>query len=294
MPAGGVDLLSHADILTFEEIERLLRLMTGLGIRRLKITGGEPLVRRGTIDLMRRAGDLPGIEQITLTTNGVLLEQYLDDIATMGIGGINISIDTLRRDRYERLTGFDGLDRVLRSIERASAILPVKLNVVPVGGVNDAELCYLAEFAREKVVAVRFIELMPVGHASRFGHIDTETVKAMMEARFGTMERCVDRIGNGPAVYVRPHGFKGKIGFIHAMSEAFCGACNRVRLTADGRFMPCLGQPDYTDLKQLLRSGATDAELTKRIRQTIAAKPAHHGFLNEANPASRDMNAIGG
>jgi cyclic pyranopterin phosphate synthase len=147
--------------------------------------------------------------------------------------------------------------------------------------------------AKRDVVAVRFIELMPVGQAVGFEFVGTDALKAVLSSRFGTPEPC-DGIGNGPAEYVRFPGFAGKIGFIHAMSHAFCDGCNRMRLTADGRFMPCLGRADFTDVKRLLRNGVSDETLTEHIKQTIAAKPAHHGFWEESGPSTRDMNAIGG
>jgi cyclic pyranopterin phosphate synthase len=295
MPTDGVEQLSHADILTFEETQRLVRLMTELGVRRVKITGGEPLVRIGTVDLIRRIKELPGIEQVTLTTNGVFLPRYLEDLADAGIDGINISLDTLNRETYRQLTGIDGLENVLDAIESATrAIRPVKLNVVPVKGLNDGELCDLASMANRQVAAVRFIELMPVGRAGKFERIDAQEIRVALESCFGTMEACAGRIGNGPAEYFRPPGFSGRIGFIHAMSDAFCDSCNRVRLTADGRFMPCLGRADHVDMKRLLRGGASDGELLDVLRQGIFAKPERHGFLDDADLSRRDMNAIGG
>jgi cyclic pyranopterin phosphate synthase len=281
-------------MLTFEEILRLVRLLTETGIRRVKVTGGEPLIRRGLSDLIRRIKALPGVEQVTLTTNGTLLAPRLSEFADAGIDGINISLDTLNRKTYRWLTGFDGLQTVLGGIASASAILPVKLNVVPIRGVNEDELCDLAAMAKREVAAVRFIELMPVGCAKRFPHIDTQEVKNMLEARFGALPVCADMRGNGPAEYVRPSGFRGGIGFVHAMSQTFCGDCNRVRLTADGRFMPCLGQPVYADVKQLLRGGGTDDALLGLIGRTILAKPLRHGFRKETDASERDMNAIGG
>ncbi|MDR1953332.1 MAG: GTP 3',8-cyclase MoaA [Clostridiales Family XIII bacterium] len=294
MPADGVERMSHADILTFEEIEHLMRLLALLGVRRVKVTGGEPFVRRGTPELIRKLKRLPGIEQVTVTTNGILLKDHLDEIVCAGADGVNVSLDTLNRENYRRLTGADDLNRVLESVTAAAAALPVKLNVVPMRGVNEGELEGLAAMAKRDVVAVRFIELMPVGRAKRFAHLDTASVKAALEARFGAMEPCDDRLGNGPAAYFRLPGFSGRIGFIHAMSEVFCEGCNRVRLTADGRLMPCLGRPDFTDMKGLLRGGASGRALLAALERGIAEKPARHGFLDEARCAGRDMNEIGG
>jgi cyclic pyranopterin phosphate synthase len=294
MPADGVARLAHSDILTFEETERLVRLLAGLGIRRVKITGGEPLVRLGTTDLIRRIKELPGIEQVTLTTNGVLLERYLPAIVNAGADGINISLDTLDAASYERLTGSDDLETVLAAIRAAAKVLPVKLNVVPVRGVNGDELCDLAAMAKSEVAAVRFIELMPVGCAKGFARIASDEVKAALESCFGEAAPESGAIGNGPAEYFRLPGFAGPVGFIHAMSEAFCASCNRVRLTADGCFMPCLGCPDQVEVKGPLRDGATDRELTALLERAISAKPARHGFADDNDAPGREMNAIGG
>ncbi|MDR0357693.1 MAG: GTP 3',8-cyclase MoaA [Clostridiales Family XIII bacterium] len=294
MPSEGVNPLSHSDILTFEEILRLVRLATDLGIDRVKVTGGEPLVRRGVVDLIRGLKALPKIDQVTLTTNGALLEEYLPALVDAGTDGVNISIDTLNREVYAKLTGFDDLARVLSSIRRAAEVLPVKLNVVPLEGVNDGELCDLAEMARRDVLAVRFIELMPVGRAERFSYPSSDSVKSAIETCFGSAEPCEERLGNGPAVYYRLENFEGKIGFIRAMSDSFCADCNRVRLTADGRFMPCLGRSDFADAKRVLRDGASDLELTKSLERTIFAKPTRHGFAEGRQKPGRDMHMIGG
>jgi cyclic pyranopterin phosphate synthase len=297
MPADGVEALSHSDIMTFEETERLVGIAAGTGISRVKITGGEPLARKGAVDLIRAIKALPGIEQVTLTTNGVALSRCLYELTDAGVDAVNISIDTLDRENYKRLTGFDELGRVLESVREAASVMPVKINAVPIAGVNDGEFGDLAAMAKREVAAVRFIELMPVGLARRFEHMDTGEVKRAIESRFGALLPCADRIGNGPAEYFRLSGFSGLIGFIHAMSGAFCDCCNRVRITADGRFMPCLGRPDYVDMKGMMRGGAADDELLESMKSAIGAKPARHGFADapEEGPAqSRGMNAIGG
>jgi cyclic pyranopterin phosphate synthase len=294
MPQEGVAQLTHSDILSFEETERLVRLLAGLGVRRVKITGGEPLVRLGVCDMIRRVKALPGIEQVTLTTNGVLLGRYLAELMDAGVDGVNVSLDTLDRGNYERLTGSDDLKSVLSSVHAAAKVLPVKLNVVPVKGVNGDELCDLAAMAKSGVTAVRFIELMPVGRAKGFERIASDEVKAALESCFGAATPAGGDIGNGPAEYVRLPGFAGLIGFIHAISEAFCASCNRVRLTADGCFMPCLGCPDQMDVKGPLRGAATDRELSALLKRAISAKPARHGFTEEEHAPGREMNAIGG
>jgi cyclic pyranopterin phosphate synthase len=297
MPPGGVDALSHPDIMTFEETERLVGIAARTGISRVKITGGEPLARKGAAGLMRAVKSLPGIEQVTLTTNGVALRRHLDEITDAGVDGVNISIDTLDPENYKRLTGFDRLGLVLESVRAAADVLPVKVNAVPIAGVNDGELCDLAAMAEREVAAVRFIELMPVGLARRFEYMDTSEVKRAIETRFGSLSPCAKSIGNGPAEYFRPPGFSGLVGFIHAMSGAFCDSCNRVRITADGRFMPCLGRPDYVDMKGMMREGMSDGELFEIMKRAIRAKPARHGFADPpaADAAQgRGMNAIGG
>jgi cyclic pyranopterin phosphate synthase len=293
MPRQGVTSIPHAEILTLEEIERLCGVFSALGIRRIKVTGGEPLIRGDAVSLIAGLKKLPGIEQVTLTTNGILLSEYLPALLSAGIDGINISLDTLDPVTFEKLTGADALASVLRAMdETVCSGVPVKLNCVPIHGINQNELAAIASLARCRVKAVRFIELMPVGCASHFSGIRFEEVVAQLEQAYGPLRACADQLGNGPAQYYSICGFKGRIGIIDALGHSFCGSCNRVRLTAAGQLRLCLSRNDGVDLRQLVRSGASDEQLRAAIGSAIARKPQFHQFYS--NAVDKTMNQIGG
>lgn len=302
MPAGGIESVPHSKILTFSEIIRLTERFAEVGIRKVKITGGEPLVRREMLNLIRDMKAVDGIEEVTLTTNGVLIGQKPElaaELAEAGISSINISLDTLRRERYEMLTGTDGLDDVLRAIDVCCSMpdLKVKINAVTLAEYNWDEVEDLAFLAADRELDVRFIELMPVGMGRRFGCYSQDWMLKRLEKEYGPAEPDPSgRGGNGPAVYYQLKGFRGRIGFISAMSHMFCGECNRVRLTSEGLLKPCLQSAGGTDLRQLLRDGADDEILRNAIRDTIYNKPQHHHFSDETEEAAEEdmMSLIGG
>jgi cyclic pyranopterin phosphate synthase len=298
MPKSGVKWIPHEEILSFEEILRLVALLARLGIRKIKITGGEPLVRKGVTDLIRALKDLPGIEQLTLTTNGILLPEHLESLIQSGISAVNISLNTVNQNRYRLIAGTDHLKAVLSGIQMLAGRLPVKINVVPIKGMNEADLLDLAAMAKDQVAAVRFIELMPVGQASAYEGMSSREIIRLLSDRFGLMHAIghnPDAVqGNGPAEYWSLPGFAGKIGFIHAMSAAFCADCNRIRLTVDGRLMPCLGGTEGVNLKMSMRRGADDQTLLTAMKAVIEGKPACHTFLDETGGQPRIMNRIGG
>lgn len=298
MPQEGVEFISHDRIMTYEEILRVCRIFAGLGISRIKITGGEPLVRKEVCGLMERIRGLEGISSVTLTTNGSLLSRYLPQLKQAGVDCINVSLDTLDRVRFAGMTGQDCLLQVMEGIrETIEAGIPVKINCIPIRGFNREELGDLAAFAREAAVQVRFIEMMPVGLGSGFDGMGQEEVRQLLESRYGPLVPVEKPLGNGPARYYRPEGFQGNIGFISAVSHQFCGECNRVRLTSDGILKPCLSYESHMDVKQAMRDGAGDRELADMIREGIYRKPARHGFGDEENRAMREtrrMAAIGG
>lgn len=316
----GIDLVPMSRILTYEQIEDICKAAAELGISRLKITGGEPLVRLGAPDLVGKLKKNPGIEQVTMTTNGVLLGKFLPELLDAGLDAVNISLDTLRRDRFREITGRDELPAVMRSMEAAlKSGLKVKINVVLQQGMNDDEWLSLAEIARDRGPDVRFIEMMPIGLGRRHAGVSNIELLTRLREKYPSLESDNDLHGNGPAVYYRIPGWKGSVGFISAMHGRFCGSCNRIRLTAQGRLKPCLCYGDTVDLMPLLRKhqvagresgikeltgtdesaiGAAAEEirnLKEAIRKAVWNKPAQHCFETEEKiTESADMVSIGG
>lgn len=280
MPAEGVPCVSHSDILTFDEIERICRIGAGIGISRIKLTGGEPLVRRGLPELLGMIKRIDGIEEVTLTTNGILLKEKINELVSNGLDAVNISIDTLDAARYETITRGRNLEKALEGLEAALSFpdLKVKINCVPLKDIPSGDYISLARLAEERNVDVRFIEMMPIGMGRYFSAVSGEQIYGLLKEEFGEAAACTGRFGNGPAVYVRFPGFKGKIGFIDAVSHQFCDKCNRVRLTSEGCLKPCLQYGEGTDLRKLLRSGAGDGTVSREMRRTIYEKPACHHF----------------
>ena len=284
-------------ILKYEEIARIVEAASTLGIKRIKVTGGEPFVRPGCTTLLKMLKDIKGIEEVTVTTNGQQLEGYIDELKAIGIDGINISLDTLDTEKYRELTGRGDLDKTLKSIEAALASgIRTKINCLPQRGLNDEELCDLVSFACERGLDMRFIETMPIGAASTDkGMPGTEVLKVLKE-KWPGIEADPKRHGNGPAVYYKIPGMSGSVGLISPLSGRFCGSCNRIRLTSQGSLVPCLAYDSGTDLKPYLAK--SDDELRAAIAETIVNKPAGHDFerrKNDDDPASRRlMSELGG
>ena len=305
MPENGVETVPHSEILSFDEILRLAEIFASLGIRKVKITGGEPLVRRGITSLIHDIKSLPGIEEVTLTTNGVLIGQnpkLAEELAEAGISGINISLDTLNPDRYEVLTRSGRLEDVLKAIDACCAVpgLKVKINAVTLAEYNWDEVEELADLARSRNLDVRFIELMPVGLGGRFGCFSQDWILKRLEKAYGKAEPDQGpNCGSGPAKYYRLDGFSGRVGFISALSHQFCSECNRVRLTSQGFLKPCLQYKDGVDLKALLRSGADNEILREAAAAGIYGKPRQHEFCSENSESEeykeeKNMSFIGG
>ena len=302
----GAKWIPMSEILTYEEIERICREAVRIGITRFKITGGEPLVRKGCADLIRMIRQIPGTEEVTMTTNGVLLGENLEDLLAAGLDAVNISLDTLNPEHYNSLTGGCHVDRnpsdgnleaVLRGMRKAQkqAGISVKVNCVLMHQTRE-ELLALAELAKDGV-NVRFIELMPIGQGKEKHTLKEAEVKHILSETYGTIRPCVEKLGSGPAYYRKIDGFEGKIGFISAISHKFCSGCNRVRMTADGFLKPCLQYETGMDLRTLLRDGVSDAELKAQIEMTITQKPKchHFGEINEPEQTDhRGMSEIGG
>ena len=296
MPEAGVCTMAHEEVLSYEEIVRITRLMAALGIRHIRITGGEPLARMGCLDLIGKIHAVGGIETISMTTNGLMLRGRMEQAKAMGLTALNISLDTADPQTYRTMTRGGDVRDVLETIDQALACgLKVKINAVPVRGYNDEQLTDLAAMARTRPISVRFIELMPVGCGANLEPVSTGEVEKKIEAAFGPLLPDDSLHGYGPARYVRPEGFMGSIGFISPMSHEFCGACNRVRLTADGYLKLCLNHTAGLDLRAMMRGGADDATIEAAIRDSIEHKPVRHGFLEDIGDREvRRMNEIGG
>lgn len=302
MPETGVKALRHADILTYEEMLRVVRVLAKLGVRKVRLTGGEPLVRRGLLSLVKRLKETPGIETVALTTNGVMLSDVLDDLVAAGLDAVNLSLDTLHAKRFARLTRRPMLPQVLTALHLllAKRHLTVKVNCVPLRGVNEDELTGLAALARTQPISVRFIELMPIGCARTAGlsGLPMAEVRAVFQAAFGALYPVLPERNApaGPAALFRPAGFSGTIGLIDAIDHKFCARCNRLRLTADGFLKLCLYSAEGVDLRALLRGGASDEALREAILSAVWIKPAEHHFQKEDDEQrdERAMYQVGG
>lgn len=296
MPEGVQD-VGMKNILTFEEIWEIVRTGVSLGITHIRITGGEPLVRKGCVDLIRGIREIPGVETITMTTNGVLLGNYGKQLKEAGVDGVNISLDTLDPEEFYKITGKRELQEVLAGIRAAkTAGLPVKLNAV-----NRKELdpIPLVRYAQEENLPLRFIEMMPVGYGKKYVGRSNEELRETLEAVCGKVECMTNReelsrMGSGPAVYYQFSDLKVPVGFISAIHGKFCDTCNRVRLTAEGYLKLCLCYDEGEDLRRVLREGEKE-NLRTIMEQTIFRKPAAHCFEHPAEMTeTHEMVKIGG
>lgn len=301
MPEEGVEQVSHSEILSFDEMTRICRICAKLGITRVKLTGGEPLVRKGLGSLLRSIKEIEGIEQVTLTTNGVLLAEQIEELAAAGLDAVNVSLDTLDRAQYMKLTRRDELEAALRGLEAALQYpdIRVKVNCVALHGENESQWVPLANMAKERPIDVRFIEMMPIGLGKEYPFSSQELVYEALKAAFGEAQFLTGNFGNGPAIYARFPRFTGKTGFISAVSHKFCESCNRVRLTAEGFLKPCLQYSTGVDLRAMLRNEAGEKELEEMIQKVIFEKPRSHQFQMEGSSKQEDleqkqMSSIGG
>ncbi|GAB6180322.1 GTP 3',8-cyclase MoaA [Desulfotomaculum defluvii] len=298
MPPEGVKNTPHQEILSLEEFARVVDAASDIGIRKVRITGGEPLVRKNIVDLFKKISANPRIDDISLTTNGVLFADMAEDLKQAGLNRVNFSLDSLNPDTFRNITRIGNYDDVWHGIEKALALelYPVKLNVVAVRGVNDHEFVDFARLTKDMPIHVRFIELMPIGECNPWAvdnFISADEVLMRIQQEFAPLETEVKVTGSGPAKYYRLPGAKGTIGFITAISEHFCAGCNRLRLTANGQLRPCLyGQQEF-DLKTPLREGADRQELARLIAKAIRYKPSQH-HMEEGWTDQRVMSQIGG
>ena len=294
----GVELVPMKNILSYEEIEMVCQAAAKAGIRKFKITGGEPLVRLGCTELIGKIKKIPGVEQVTMTTNGVLLSKYLPELLENGLDAVNISLDTLIPEKYQEITGADELERVRKSIFMAEkSEIRVKINTVLQKGVNDEEWKSLAELAKKNKLDVRFIELMPIGQGRAENGISGAWVLGKLKEAYGIEGEFYPlegRFGNGPAVYYQLPGFQGKIGLISALHGKFCDRCNRIRMTSTGKLKACLCYADTISVFEAARHGSEE-EIRKCLEQAIRGKPKMHHF-EEQNfiTEQKNMSQIGG
>ena len=299
MPPDGIPSVSHDDILRYEELLRIIRLFAELGIKHIRLTGGEPTVRRGLVKLIREIHDMPGIETISMTTNGLLLPEMLDDLKDAGLSSVNISLDTLKEERFDEITRTTGnLPKVLEAIGLSEeAGFSTKVNCVAMRGVNDDELADIASLAKDRDIGVRFIEYMPIGKHDYEQAIYKDELLDLLRSAFGELSTDPKVRGFGPAVYYKPEGFTGSVGVISAMSHSFCETCNRVRMTPEGFLKLCLQYDVGVNLRSPVRQDLTDDQIKQLILASLDRKPEHHTFLDYAEKQdidTRDMSLIGG
>jgi len=280
--------------LTFDEIERLLGLFASLGMKRVRLTGGEPLLRRNVVGLVERIAGLPGIEDISLSTNATQLAGMAHDLKRAGVSRLNVSLDSLRPETVEKINGRPALDKILAGLEgaRAAGFAPIKVNMV-VMRENADEVDDVVEYCMQRGFVLRLIELMPMGDTARkMGYIDLQPIKARLQQRFGLIDTVIS--GGGPARYLGTADGKFNVGFITPISQHFCATCNRVRMTVDGVLHLCLGQEDRVDFRAMMRAGVCDTDLVEAIRTAIDMKPERHEFIEAPQKLVRFMSMTGG
>jgi cyclic pyranopterin phosphate synthase len=304
MPKEGVSLIGHDDIMRYEEILRVVRIAVGIGISKVRITGGEPLVRRGACDFIASLSSTEGLNDVSLTTNGILLATFAAKLFAAGVKRINISLDSLNAEKYAQITRGGDLSAVLAGIDAVHSIgfSPIKINIVAMKGFNDDEIIDFAELSLRRPYQVRFIELMDVGspafdHSSRY--LSNIVVRELI-GRYYLLERAngTRTKMDGPAEMYKISGGAGTIGFISPLSQQFCDSCNRLRLTANGHLRACLLSDEDVDLRGPLRRGSSDADLSELIRNAIAKKPIQHTLAcdegHHMKKCMKDMSSIGG
>jgi cyclic pyranopterin phosphate synthase len=297
LPKGFKNFEEPDHWLNFDEIEAVMRAFTELGVRRIRLTGGEPLSRGRIAELASRIAALPGLEDLSLSTNATRLEKLAVPLKAAGVTRLNVSLDSLDPVRFAEITGGGRLEQVLAGLAAAKAagFAPIKINMVAMKGVNDAEIGAMVRFCIDHGFTLRFIETMPVGDTGRTAsehYLDLQEVRRALEREFNLVPSTMN--GGGPARYYRVADTELRIGFITPISQHFCTTCNRVRLTVDGTLFTCLGQEDKTELRPLLRAGASMAELKEAIRGAIAHKPERHEFTTRPGQVIRFMSYTGG
>ncbi|MCA1925826.1 MAG: GTP 3',8-cyclase MoaA [Thiobacillus sp.] len=295
MPDGFTGFEEPAHWLDFDEIERLIAAFVRLGVGHVRLTGGEPLLRRGIAGLAGRLAALPGLDDLSLSTNATQLERHAHALKAAGVTRLNVSLDSLQQARVEKINGRDVLARVMRGLDaaRSAGFAPIKLNMVAMAGENDDEIDAMVAFCMERGFVLRLIEAMPIGDTGRNAHyLDLQPVRARLEKQFGLVE--TTQPGAGPARYLGTPDGRFNVGFITPLSQHFCETCNRVRISVDGTAYMCLGQDEKFEFRPLLRSGASDADLEAAIRGAIELKPERHEFREAPGKILRFMSMTGG
>ncbi|HWJ03259.1 MAG TPA: GTP 3',8-cyclase MoaA [Verrucomicrobiae bacterium] len=299
MPEDGVQLAGHDEVLSIEEIVKIVQSAVRVGIRKVRLTGGEPLVRKGIMHLIKSIDNIPEIDDIALTTNGILLPEMAAGLKTAGLKRVNVSLDTLSPQKFTKITRGGELSKVWLGIEKArdAGFDPIKINTVMIRGLNDDELWDFVDLSRKLSLHIRFIELMPIGTSELWAGDSYISTNELIETIRGRYELIPAKevAGSGPARYYRIPGALGTIGFISPISNHFCSECNRLRLTTEGQLRPCLHSPHEIDLRNPLRGGASEPELANIIRQAIDSKPEKHDMSVVGWEGNRRvMNQIGG
>ncbi|MCT4660267.1 MAG: GTP 3',8-cyclase MoaA [Tissierellales bacterium] len=293
MPEKGIDKKCHSEILRFEDYIRIVKAAVNLGVKKVRITGGEPLVRNDIVELVSKISQIDGVEDLSMTTNGILLKKYAKELSRAGLNRLNISLDTLDSTKFEQITRGGNLEDVLEGINAAeeARIMPIKLNTVLINGFNTDEIETFISLAR-KNLEVRFIELMPIGEAAEWSSSKFISNTSIIERHRDLFEENCTK-SNGPAKYFIKKSNRGKVGFINPISSHFCSECNRIRLTPDGKLKPCLHSDIEIDLKRYLKQ--SDEVLKIELEKAIYNKPHRH-HINEVGfkPIVRSMNCIGG
>ena len=301
MPAEGIAYLPRHEILSYEEMERLIRLLAEMGVRKLRITGGEPFLRKGLLDFTRTTSTIPGIEEIHITTNGVLTEQHIPELKGIGIAGINLSLDTLDREHFIEITRRDELDKVMSTFHKILDYeIPLKVNAVVMDSMNSHQIVPLAKLTRDFPIEMRFIEEMPFnGQTSEIPglHWNARRILQELNQNFSAMKRIPDKPNTTSMLYEIP-GHKGKVGIIAGFSRLFCGTCNRLRITAKGILKTCLYDDGVLDLKQMIRSGSSESEIRDAILKCVGGR-FKDGFEAQQNrvkerAVTESMSEIGG
>lgn len=292
MPEKGVEKKEHDTILSFEDIHTIVKVSAQLGIKKIRVTGGEPLVRKGIVSLVEKIASVDGIEDLAMTTNGILLKDLAQDLKNAGLNRVNISIDSLFETRYKEITRGGNIDDVLQGLDAAVAVglNPIKINTVIIKGFNDDEIMNFVQLTLNKPFDVRFIELMPIGQVGIENPYEFVSNKEILDKLQGI--KPVESNWSVAEYYQFP-GAMGKVGFINPISRHFCGDCNRIRLTADGKLKPCLHNNEEIDLKEAL-ANKDMALLTVKIKAAIEGKPEKHYLQEKGQCVTRNMNRIGG
>ena len=299
MPEEGIPLISHKDILTYEEILMIVRVFAAEGISKVRLTGGEPLVRKGIVDFISRLSRMKEIKDLSLTTNGILLKESVRDLKQAGLKRINISLDSLRKDRFFQITRRDSFEQVWAGIEEALRVglSPTKINMVAIKGLNDDEIESFARLTLHLPLTIRYIEYMPSGNGEEWRESDLLTIphiKSRLE-KIGNLIHIPSGQWDGPAKRFRIEGAVGEIGLIGAVTSHFCEECNRIRLTPDGKIRTCLFSDNEIDVKEILRKGGSDQNLKEMLLLALRTKPErHHINTHQFKKCQRNMSAIGG